>query len=180
MYALADPTESSLSAEPSRGYSVNDGARSSRRNDRQDFRQKRKDDRPDNRYGSYHVAAVEQDEQAAGGSQRPKYNNPKKQPWDKKAGQREWSNPKKQKPSSDWSFEAMLDQPCSFHTAAGGRPAGHTTQNCSWMTRARRGDGFGPPRTPPQAAPPLTGANTQALPPPPPPRIDNRAPQGPP
>src|SRR4051812_32290987 len=68
----------------------------------------------------------------------------------------------------------MLDQPCSFHTAAGGKPAGHTTRNCSWMTRARRGDGFRQPRP---GAPPLSGANVQALPPPPQPRVEKRAPQ---
>ena len=84
-YALGDPTQPA-SHEPISSHQVNEGAGPSRRPDRQDFRPKRKDDRPDNRYGSYHVAAVEQDEQAASGSQRPKYNNQKKQPWDKKVG----------------------------------------------------------------------------------------------
>src|SRR4051812_37238151 len=99
-YALGDPTQPAMydhvpAQQPS------DGAGTYRRQDRQEFRHKRKE----NRYGSYHVAAVEQ--------------GPK---------------PKKQKPSSDWSFENMLDQPCSFHTAAGGKPAGHTTRNCSRMS----------------------------------------------
>ena len=66
-YALGDPTQPT-SHEPMSSQQVNEGAGPSRRPDRQDFRQKRKEDRPDNRYGSYHVAAVEQDQQAAGSS----------------------------------------------------------------------------------------------------------------
>ena len=76
-YALGDPTQPA-SHEPTLSQQVNDGAGPSRRPDRQDLRPKRKEDRPDNRYGSYQVAAVEQDPQAAGGSQRPKFNNTKK------------------------------------------------------------------------------------------------------
>ena len=128
--------------------------------DRQEFRHKRKED---HRYGSYQVAAVEQNNNGAGRGQKPKFNGSKK-PWDKSGGQREWGNAKKFKQQdSGWTFESMLDQPCSFHTSAGGPPANHTSRQCSWMGRVARGDGFTPR---PQAATPLTGANTQALPPP--------------
>ena len=104
-YALGDPTQPATH-EPTSNQHVNEGAGLSRRQDRQDFRHKRKEDRPDNRYGSYHVATVEQDQQAAGSSQRLRFNNTnqKKKPWDKNVGKKEWNNPKKQKTSSDWSF----------------------------------------------------------------------------
>ena len=50
MYALGDPTQPLLtSVESSKRYPVNNGARSYRRNDRQDFGNKRRDDRPDYR-----------------------------------------------------------------------------------------------------------------------------------
>ena len=70
-YALGDPTQPTLVAEPTSRYPVNDGAGQFRRNDHQDFRNnKRRDDQPDRRYGSNHVAAVDPDQPDAGSSQR--------------------------------------------------------------------------------------------------------------
>ena len=56
-YALGDPTQPRIASnESNEEYNQRDGARSSRRND---YRGKRRDDRPDHRYGSQQVAAVQ-------------------------------------------------------------------------------------------------------------------------
>ena len=76
-YALGDPTQPLLnSVEPSKKFPSNIGAGPSRRNDRQDFGNKRREDRPDYRYGSNQVAAVDQEQPNAGNSQRQKSNGP--------------------------------------------------------------------------------------------------------
>ena len=76
-YALGDPTQPLLnSVEPSRKYPDNNGTGPSRRNDRQDYGNKRRDDQPDHRYGSNQVAAVEQEQHSGGYSQRPKTDGP--------------------------------------------------------------------------------------------------------
>ena len=58
-YALGDPTQPAEQYSMPR-YGGNDGSGVSRRNDRQDFRNKRKEEYPDRGYGSNHVAAVDQ------------------------------------------------------------------------------------------------------------------------
>src|SRR5664279_3473123 len=94
MYALGDPTQPLLtSAEPSKGYPINDGAGSSRRHVRQDFRRKRRDDRLDYRYGSDQVAVVDHDQPDAGNSQRQKNSVPQ---WGQKHDcKKQWSDHKK-------------------------------------------------------------------------------------
>jgi hypothetical protein len=158
MYALGDPTQPLLmSAESSKRYPVNDGAGMARRHDRQDYRHKRKDDGPEYRYGTNQVAAVEQERANAGITQRQKTNGPQ---WGQKYdGQRQGSDQKK--PWQDrpkYTYEMMLDQPCSFHTPHPGKPANHTTRQCTWFQRVGKAEGN--PLPPP---PPLTGANTQSV-----------------
>ena len=69
-YALGDPTQPRLvSNESNEEYYQRDGAGSSRRND---YRGKRRDDRPDHRYSSQQVAAVNQDQPGTGSNQRQK------------------------------------------------------------------------------------------------------------
>ena len=76
-YALGDPSQPLYhSAEPSRKYQNNNGAGPSRRNDRQDFGNKRREDQPDHRYGSNQVATIEHEQQDAGYTQRPKNDGP--------------------------------------------------------------------------------------------------------
>ena len=59
-YALGDPTQPLYnSAEPNKKYPGNNAAGSARRNDRQDYGHKRRDDQVDQRYGSHHVAVVD-------------------------------------------------------------------------------------------------------------------------
>ena len=127
-YALGDPTQPLLnSVEPSKKYPGNNGAGSSRRNDRQDFRNKRRDDRPDYRYGSNQVAAVDQEQPNAGNSQRQKSNGP---PWGQNQDNRrqgcDQRKPAEERPR--YTFEAMLDGPCSYHTPNPSRPANHSTR----------------------------------------------------
>ena len=131
MYALGDPT---LPADMPAERRGNDGAGSSRQN-RPDFRNKRREDRPDFRYGSNQVAAIEQEPVDAGSSQRPRTDqgprtevqqqwtqgpkrwparNDNKKPWD---SQRRWQNREK------YTFEKMLDQPCTHHTLFPDKPA---------------------------------------------------------
>ena len=131
-YTLGDPTQPLLTlVEPSNRYPAADADRSFRRNDRPDYRHQRRDDRPDYRYGSNQVAAIDQDQPDAGSSQRQKSSGPA---WG--------SNPRGKKPHGDgkkswedkprYTFEMMLDGPCSYHTPDPSRPASHSTRQCSW------------------------------------------------
>jgi hypothetical protein len=79
---------------------------------------KRKDERHDNKYVSRQVAAVQGSPGATGGSQKrkgDKFNKDK------------------------YTIEVMLDQPCKFHSVSG-KPAGHTTRQCSFTRDLERGN----------------------------------------
>ncbi|KAI4984032.1 hypothetical protein ZWY2020_040885 [Hordeum vulgare] len=80
---------------------------------------KRKVDQPDTRQGSQKVATVKDDHLADGqGSSRRQRTNDGKQPWQAK-----------------YTFEAMLDGPCKFHSGA--KPATHTARQCFCSPRSR-------------------------------------------
>jgi hypothetical protein len=127
------------------------------------------------------VAAVEEEQGGAGGSQRPRYagyqqpqqQQPQQQaqPFQKK---NVWINKnaggsagqKKQWPK--YTVGLAMDKPCVFHTFQPGKPANHLTRNCSWLDDILAGHAgpWGPARPPIPAAPsPFTGANTVAVPP---------------
>jgi hypothetical protein len=79
---------------------------------------KRKDERHDNKYGSKKVAGVQGSPGATGGSQKrkgDKFNKDK------------------------YTIEVILDQPCKFHNVLG-KPAGHTTHQCSFTRDLERGN----------------------------------------
>ena len=38
----------------------------------------------------------------------------------------------------EYTFEAMLDAPCKYHSGAG-KPASHTTRDCGWTKRLAQG-----------------------------------------
>ena len=136
-YALGDPTQPLLVPV--------DRDRSGRRGDRSDYRGKRREDRPDYRYGS------DQDQVDAGSSQRQKNDGPawgqnsegkrpwngEKRPWNGEKrpwnGERKpWNGDKKQWDDKQrYTYEMMLDGPCSFHTKHPSRPSKHITRNCS-------------------------------------------------
>jgi hypothetical protein len=83
-----------------------------------DRHDKRKDKRHDNKYGSKQVANVQGSPGAMGGSQKrkgDKFNKDK------------------------YTIEVMLDQPCKFHSVSG-KPAGHTTRQCSFTRDLERGN----------------------------------------
>ena len=156
-YALGDPTQPTLKAEPTYKHQGQE-----RRFERQDNRvNKRSNEQPDRRYGANHVATVGEHPDA-GSSQRQKNDGKKfgnqKKPWD--AGQKKaWQERPK------YTMEMMLDGPCSFHTPDPRKPANHTSRHCSWMNRILQGNVGLPPAPrglPPP--PPLSGANTQAMP----------------
>jgi hypothetical protein len=144
-----------------------------------DNQNKRRDDRPDYRYGSSQVAAVEEEQASTGSSQRPRYEGyqqPQQQPpqqqaqsWQKKnvwINKNAGAGQKKQRPK--YTVGLAMDKPCVFHTFQPVKPANHLTKNCSWLDDilAGRAGPFGPARTPVPAAPSLlTGANTVAVPP---------------
>jgi hypothetical protein len=129
-YALGDPTQPTLSSS-GQGQSQrnNNGAGALGQFYRPDNRNKRRDDRPDYRYGSSQVAAVEEEQAGAGSSQRPRYEgyqHPQQQqqppqqqaqPWQKK---NVWINKnvgtgqKKQWPM--YTVGLAMDKPCVFHT----------------------------------------------------------------
>ena len=76
-YALGDPMQPMLnSVEPSRRYSGNSGSGQNRRGEHQDYGVKRREDRPDHRYGLNQVAAINQEQPDAGNSQRQKNSGP--------------------------------------------------------------------------------------------------------
>jgi hypothetical protein len=181
-YALGDPLQPTLASQ-GQGQSQrnnNNNAGGSGQFYRPNNRNKRRDDRPDYRYGSSQVAAVEEEQAGAGSSQRPRYEGYQQQqqppqqqaqPWQKK---NVWVNKnagtgagqKKQWPK--YTMGLAMDKPCVFHTFQSGKPAKHLTRNCSWLDDilAGRAGPFGPARTPVPAAPsPLTGANIVAVPP---------------
>jgi hypothetical protein len=127
------------------------------------------------------VAAVEEEQGGAGGSQRPRYegyqqpqqqqSQQQAQPFQKK---NVWINKnaggsadqKKQWPK--YTVGLAMDKPCVFHTFQPGKPANHLTRKCSWLDDilAGRAGPWGSARPPILAAPsPLTGANTVAVPP---------------
>jgi hypothetical protein len=78
---------------------------------------KRKDERHDNKYGSKQVAAVQGSPGATGGSQKCKGDKFSK---------------------DKYTIEVMLDQPCKFHSVSG-KPAAHTTRQCSFTRDLEQG-----------------------------------------
>jgi hypothetical protein len=79
---------------------------------------KRKDERHDNKYGSQQVAVVQGSSGATGGSQKRKGDKFSK---------------------DKYTIEVMLDQPCKFHSISG-KPAAHTTRQCSFTRDLEQGN----------------------------------------
>jgi hypothetical protein len=140
-YALGDPTQPTL-ASSGQGQSQrnNSGAGASGQFYCLDNRNKRRDDRPDYRYGSSQVAAVEQEQAGAGSSQHPRYEGYQQppqqqaQPWQKKnmwINKNAGAGQKKQWPK--YTVDLAMDKPCVFHTFQPGKPVNHLTRNCSWL-----------------------------------------------
>jgi hypothetical protein len=78
---------------------------------------KRKDEGQDNKYGSKQVVTIQGSPGAMGGNQRrkgDKFNKDK------------------------YTIEMMLDQPCKFHSISG-KPANHTTRQCSFTRDLEQG-----------------------------------------
>ena len=148
-YALGDPSQPLVnSVDTGKRYPGNQVAGSSRRNDRQDFGGKRRDDQPDPRYGSHQVAAVEQEQQGGGYSQRPKNDGPS---WGQNQDNQRGFD--QNRPSDDrYTYEKMLDGAYRYHTSNPRKPANHSTRQCSWYERTVRDAQAGParPRFPPE------------------------------
>jgi hypothetical protein len=74
-YALGNPMQPTLDSQgQGQTHRNNNNAGGSGQSYRPDNRNKRRDDRPDYRYGSAQVAAVEEEQGGAGSSQRPRYD----------------------------------------------------------------------------------------------------------
>ena len=125
------------SVEPSKRHPGNNAAGSARRNDHQDYGNKRRDDQPDHRYGTHQVAAMDVEQQGAEYNQKPKYDGPS---WNQNQNpDNRRQAPDLNNPSEDrFTYEKMLDSLCKYHTANPRRPANHTTRQCSWHERTRR------------------------------------------
>ena len=124
------------------------------RNDRNDFRNKRRD--PDFRYPQNQIAAVQEVQKVqpdVGNHQWQKISGPGY--GQRNDGKKTWVNNKKSDSKEKYSFEAMLDQPCKFHSA--GKPANHTTRNCFCMQKMGKGARL------PSPPPPATGANALTI-----------------
>jgi hypothetical protein len=177
-YALGDPLQPTLASQGQGQSQRNNNAGGSGQFYRPDNRNKRRDDRPDYRYGSSQVAAVEEEQGGAGSNQRPRYEGYQQQqpqqqaqPFQKK---NVWVNKNagvgagQKKLWPKYTVGLAMDKPCVFHKIQPGKPANHLTRNCSWLDEilAGRAGPFGPARPPVPAAPsPLIGANTIAVPP---------------
>jgi hypothetical protein len=179
-YALGDPMKSTLESQgQGQTRRNNNNAGGSGQSYRPDNQNKRRDDRPDYRYGLAQVAVVEEEQGGTGSSQclryegyqQPQQPQQQAQPFQKK---NVWINKnvsgiagqKKQWPK--YMVGLAMDKPCVFHTFQPGKPANHLTRNCSWLDDilARHAGPFGPARSPiPAALSLLTGANTVAVPP---------------
>jgi hypothetical protein len=179
---LGDPLQPTLaSQDQGQNQRNNNSAGASGQFYRPDNQNKRRDDRPDYRYGSSQVAAVEQEQTGTGNSQRPRYEGYQQpqqqqqppqqqvQPWQKKnvwINKNAGASQKKQWPK--YTVDLAMDKPCVFHTFKPGKPVNHLTRNCSWLDDilVGRAGSFGPARPSVSAAPsPLTGVNTVAVPP---------------
>ena len=124
---LGDPMQPTISAEPVIRTNVGSGSYQPR-----PVQELRKRNAPDYRYGSNQVAAVEQDQQAAGRSQRPRYDGQKQ--WN--SGPKQWP-PRNDYPRKPWqkrekfTYDQMLDRPCSHHSQLLGKPSDHTNRQCA-------------------------------------------------
>jgi hypothetical protein len=83
-YALGDPMQPTLDSQ-GQGQAQRNNINTGRPGQfyRPDNRNKRRDERPDYRYGTAQVAAVEEEPEGAGSSQRPRYEGyqqPQQQP----------------------------------------------------------------------------------------------------
>jgi hypothetical protein len=127
-YALGDPMQPTLDSQ-GQGQTQRNNSNTGRPGQfyRRDNWNKRRDERPDYRYGSAQVAAVEEEQGGAGSSQRPRYEGYQQQqqpqqqaqPFQKK---NVWINKnaggvagqKKQWPK--YTVGLAMDKPCVFHT----------------------------------------------------------------
>lgn len=91
------------------------------------------------RYDNQLVATAEGGQATGGGGDRYPRQRGDNRPWQK----------------AKYTFEQMLDSPCKYHSAPG-KPATHTTQQCSWTTRLTKGEGL-----PPAPAPNPRGGNNR-------------------
>ena len=103
----------------------------------QDFRKRNMDYRYQNQ-----VAAVEQNQAPA---QRPRFDGPRQWPPRNDYPRKQYDGQKKWQPRQKLTYEEMLDQPCSHHSALIGRPSDHSNRNCAWTLRMTKGDGILPP-----------------------------------
>jgi hypothetical protein len=117
-YASADSAArvQYLEPAPSRGQSQPASGQGGHHN--RDRHGKRKDERHDNKYCSKQVAAVQGSPGATGGNQKRKGDKFSK---------------------DKYTIEVMLDQPCKFHSVSG-KPAVHTTRQCSFTRDLEQGN----------------------------------------
>jgi hypothetical protein len=117
-YASADSTARVQCVEPAPARGQSQPAAGQGGHHNRDRHGKRKDERRDNKYGSQQVAAVQGSPGATGGSQKRKGDKFRK---------------------DKYTIEVMLDQPCKFHSVSG-KPAAHTTRQCSFTKDLEQGN----------------------------------------
>jgi hypothetical protein len=117
-YASADSAARVQYVEPAPAEVQSQPAASQGGHHNHDRHGKRKDECRDNKYSSQQVAAFQGSSGATGGSQKckgDKFNKDK------------------------YTIEVMLDQPCKFHSISG-KPAAHTTRQCSFTRDLEQGN----------------------------------------
>jgi hypothetical protein len=117
-YASADSTARVQYVEPAPAGGQSQPASGQSGHHSRDRHGKRKDERRDNKYGSLQVAAVQGSPGATGGSQKRKGDKFSK---------------------DKYTIEVMLDQPYKFHSVLG-KPAAHTTRQCSFTRDLEQGN----------------------------------------
>jgi hypothetical protein len=117
-YASADSAARVQYVEPAPAGGQSQPAAGQGGHHNRDRHGKRKDERRDNKYGSQQVAAVQASPGAMGGSQKRREDKFSK---------------------DKYTIEVMLDQPCKFHSVSG-KPAAHTTCQCSFTRDLDQGN----------------------------------------
>jgi hypothetical protein len=117
-YASADSAARVQYVKPAPAGGQSQPASSQGGHHNRDCHNKRKDKRHDNKYGSKQVADVQGSPGATGGSQKRKGDKFNK---------------------DNYTIKVMLDQPCKFHSVSG-KPAGHTTHQCSFTRDLEQGN----------------------------------------
>ena len=127
MYALGDPLQPTIQTSEASADRPNNVSGSYQQRPMQYFRKRNMDFRYPNQ-----VVAVEQNQ---GIAQRPRFDGPKQWPPRNDYPKKPFDSQRRWQPREKFTYEQMLDRPCSHHSALIGHPSDHTNRQCAWTVR---------------------------------------------